>query len=195
MAQRKQRASNSQTTDWCYVFNDIPQDELGAREWTDGFVLVLREGVRRGALVHFCGQLERGDGGRFHFQLFLQYASKARGLSYIGFTPDEFRAHRPHYERRLGTAEQAEQYHSKEESRIAGPYRGGRLRVVRQGQRTDLEAVADRVLQGATAQAIVQQFPVQFIKYHGGIERSIKLSRTVKALDSAPDVRMVGRIF
>lgn len=191
----RNRPANSQFTDWCYTYNDIPQTESGAKDWIDGAVAVLENARREKTIQYYVGQLERGEGGRLHFQLFVQYERRVRGLS-INRWPGMLRNHRPHCERRLGTADECEEYHSKEETRVYGPFRGGRLRDVVRGQRTDLERVAERVRQGASARDVASEYPTEFFKYHGGIERAIKLSRTCKALTEPPEVRrLVPRVL
>lgn len=50
-----------------------------------------------------------------------------------------------------------------------------------QGQRSDLDRVAQSVLQGASARDILELAPSTFIRYHRGIERSIELMRTQRS--------------
>ena len=44
-----------------------------------------------------------------------------------------------------------------------------------QGRRTDLETVASKILEGATKTDIATNFPMMYIKYHGGIDKLIQL--------------------
>lgn len=51
------------------------------------------------------------------------------------------------------------------------------------GSRTDLQEVADAIKKGSSARQVMMEFPTAFIKYHGGIERSIALSRNTQPRD------------
>ena len=70
------------------------------------------------------GQLERApDTGRLHLQLYVEYARRRSGSRIelvLGLPKSRY-----HGEARRGTTVQAAEYCSKEDTRVAGPYRHG----------------------------------------------------------------------
>lgn len=72
-----------------------------------------------------------------------------------------------HWEPRQGTRDQARAYAMKEETREEGPWELGTWET-EQGKRSDLEAVAERLKQGATLREIAEEHPAQFIQFHKG---------------------------
>lgn len=68
-------------------------------------------------------------------------------------------------------------YCTKEETRIAGPWTEGNL--PKQGQRSDLMAVADTIQEAGYGSAGIkraaEQHPAEFMRYHGGITRYARL--------------------
>lgn len=46
--------------------------------------------------------------------------------------------------------------------------------ISQQGRRTDLESLASEILEGATKTDIAMNYPVMYIKYHGGIDKLIQ---------------------
>lgn len=158
--------------------------------WADRFNAFLRANVNGQRIQHFRGQLERGDAGHLHYQLFVQYRTNQRGSVWKRLPGGDKFIHSPHFEQRRGTVQEAEDYCGKEETRVAGPWCAGELRVNMPGKRSDLDDVAEAINDGATFRSIRDNYGATFIRYHQGIERSIKLCKHVKALDSAPDVRL-----
>lgn len=72
-----------------------------------------------------------------------------------------------------GSSESCSEYCSKVKSRCDDYKEFGVLESI-QGRRTDLEAVASDILEGATKTDIALKFPTMFIKYHSGIEKLIQ---------------------
>nr|AJP36397.1 replication-associated protein [Avon-Heathcote Estuary associated circular virus 11]AJP36400.1 replication-associated protein [Avon-Heathcote Estuary associated circular virus 11]AJP36401.1 replication-associated protein [Avon-Heathcote Estuary associated circular virus 11] len=78
-----------------------------------------------------------------------------------------------------GTEEENQAYCKKEEGVLEpwqefGTYDGG---SGIKGRRTDLEAVAKRVREGASARTIAVEHTEEFIRYHAGIERAVYMAR------------------
>lgn len=73
---------------------------------------------------------------------------------------------------RTSTNAAAYAYCEKEETRLAGPWKFGVVPDREgQGKRSDLIEVVQTIKSGATIAEVADRHPVQFIKYHGGIER------------------------
>lgn len=110
-------------------------------------------------------QMEMGEEGTNHIQAYLEFNKVQRLSAVKKLFPTA------HFERRHGTRDQARDYCSKTESRVEGPWTVGEFRLGGQGSRTDLMQVADSIKQGYTLFQIADQHPVEFIKYHTGIEK------------------------
>lgn len=84
---------------------------------------------------------------------------------------------RIHLERTKGSVKQCELYCSKRESRAEGhnPQRIGM--PPKQGRRSDLEAVAQSVMEGEEIRNIAIKNPVEFIKFHNGVQKLDRLMR------------------
>lgn len=126
------RHSNTWAYDWVYTFQGIPE-----RVSWDQFCVDLAAIVDQGEDVYYvCGQQEEGGvTRRQHYQIFVQYRRRQRGrriVQLLGAIPGARYARcDPHYEPRYGTVEQAVQYHTKEETRVAGPFEYGRRQPAR----------------------------------------------------------------
>lgn len=72
-----------------------------------------------------------------------------------------------------GSSESCSEYCSKLKTQMENYKEFGSFESI-QGRRTDLEAVATKILEGATKTDIALEFPVMYIKYHGGIEKLIQ---------------------
>lgn len=151
---------------WIFTINNP------AAEWTtdDGAPMLWRVlGDVFGPITGGVYQIERGEEGTQHAQgAFHQPAkhrlitmkNKMRSKSLRGWidVSMDFPA--------------AIKYCSKEDTREFGPFFYGDIskdKACTQGKRTDLQQVAAAAAEGQTRQAIAEQFPVSFIKYHTGI--------------------------
>jgi len=80
-----------------------------------------------------------------------------------------------HLEKRFGSRQQAIDYCRKKDSHVDGPWEVGCANIT-QGTRTDLHDVAFSIQKGSKLADIVQQYPVEFIKFNRGIEKLIMLT-------------------
>lgn len=107
-------------------------------------------------------QLEVGENGTEHYQGYSQFDSPMRLNALKKLAPTA------HFEVAKGSADDNEKYCSKEDGRKEGPWRHGSIK--RQGQRSDLELIADKVINlKSTVREIAADHPQQFIRYHKGI--------------------------
>lgn len=118
-----------------------------------------------GELVCFAiWQLERGERGTPHFQLYIEFAkstSIVRGAKLLALVG--------HWEARRGTQLEAVQYCSKLLTRLEGPWTFGAPRATGQGARTDLNDLAQRVADGQSGASVAREAPALFVRYHRGI--------------------------
>lgn len=126
------RHSNTWAYDWVYTFNGTPNRV----DW-EQFVVDLASVVDSGEVYYVCGQAEEGEQTRRrHYQIFIQYRKRQRGGRIVqllrGVADQRYsRDCAPHAEPRYGSVEQAVQYHTKEETRVAGPFEYGVRQPVR----------------------------------------------------------------
>ena len=140
-------------TSWCFTLNNPYVNELEiARSWFD-------QGSIRGAIW----QYERGESGTYHLQGYVQL-KRNQGLKWL---KDNLHMG-AHWEPARGDVDSNERYCSKEEGRIAGPWKCGVFK--RQGQRTDIEEVCKAVEDGHTEREIMQNHKQVWFKYHRAIK-------------------------
>lgn len=113
-------------------------------------------------------QVERGEGTeRDHVQGYVRFKARKdlRAAKYALGRADA------HMEVARGTEEHNRDYCTKEETRLEqGEERGDfQPDQGKQGRRSDLVQIADKIKKGATLKAIAQEFPADFIRYHGGL--------------------------
>lgn len=105
-------------------------------------------------------QLEKGEEGTPHLQGYLELDKHSR-LSAM-----KKLSLKAHWEKRMGTQEQAIDYCMKEDTRVEGPWEQGEKK--QQGQRSDLEAAcATAKDKGITA--AMEEHPTAYAKYHKGL--------------------------
>lgn len=117
-----------------------------------------------GTMKYLVFQVEKGT--HLHVQGFVSYIKQLRfSAAKSGLNLGDS----PHLESAKGTPSQNRTYCTKEETRVAGPWEYGNIKT-NQGQRTDLEEVADMVKTGAALSAVAAEHPTAFIKYSRGIQ-------------------------
>lgn len=118
--------------------------------------------VTRLPISYLAFQLERGEEeGRLHFQGYVEL-SKQVGKSAVLFAFDN----RAHIENRKGSAQEAQQYATKEDTRVDGPWIHGNLSG--QGRRSDL-AGAIQLLADKGFHAVAQELPSVFVRNSRGL--------------------------
>lgn len=115
-------------------------------------------------VTYFVFQHERGArGDRDHLQGYCEMP----GQRTLGSVKELIGAPTAHIEKRMGSAKQAADYCKKEESRIAGPWEGGEISA--QGKRSDLQEVAEIVLEGRPLREVARAMPAKWILHSRGI--------------------------
>jgi len=157
---------------WCATLNN-PDAWLPVSEWP--------------GLSHAVWQLEIGDSGTVHYQIWLHfrepvvksYVYKLEGLTTA------------HVEAQRGTKSECLTYHTKHETRLEGPYffpsKDSVEKWVRRGAgvRTDLDAMVAMVRSGATDTQILEAIPVAIFKYQKGID-AVRLAMPGQERQAAP---------
>lgn len=111
-------------------------------------------------------QHEKGVEGTDHYQGYIEFSKSitfSRTKRMVGFNA--------HIEKRKGTAKEAIDYCSKEDTRVSGPFKHGEFSLVsEQGNRTDLQAVVDTIQEAKNIRDVVISHPRESIKYSRGIQ-------------------------
>ena len=139
----------AQSKYWCFTINN-PSDTDKPFDWPGTDYVVY--------------QLEKSESGTLHHQGYVEFPVNKRrsAVKKIHATA--------HWEKRLGSQDQAIDYCKKEDTRVDGPWEQGTPKANNQGKRTDLEAArATAAAEGI--HAAVEQHPSAYAKYHAGIEK------------------------
>jgi len=107
-------------------------------------------------------QYEVGESGTPHFQGYVMFTKKFSIKQLVESLP-----HGIHWAPRRGSHAQARDYASKADTRVHGPWTCGE--EPKQGERTDLAAVAEYVKDHTMAE-VAEEFPVSFMRYSRGIQ-------------------------
>jgi len=116
-------------------------------------------------------QLEIGEGGLVHYQLFLHFSRAVR----MAFVKSLEGMNGAWLGMRKGTKLQAAEYCCKEEGRLEGPFWYPSEEKVREycaqgpGRRNDIHKLTALVREGANDARIADEMPVMIVKYHKGI--------------------------
>lgn len=113
-------------------------------------------------------QLEQGESGTPHFQIYLEFKNQKRFETLKNQFPTA------HIEKRLGTKDQARRYCMKEETRIDGPVEIGQFVPEERGKRKDLEELAEAILNGADEFEVMELYPHLYLKYRKHIKGMIE---------------------
>lgn len=137
-------------------------------------------------------QLERGEAGTRHLQGYVRFVARKR----LATAKDALRlGDGVHMEIARGSEEDNKRYCTKEETRIGGPTDHGEegnydADKGKQGFRSDLKGITERIIAGDSMRDIAIAKPVDFVRYHSGLRC---LQDTVKA--PPPDIRPVRAIW
>jgi len=157
-----------QSNAWVFTLNNPDQYRNTSAE--------LARWVNTGVVTWCTYQLERGEGqGTLHYQ---GYAIMSRR-----YRMQEIRRQLPlgnvcHWERRMGTHEQAKAYANKEDTRVAGPFTFGEEPVNRQGARTDLDEIRTSLQNGDPMLSIADAHFGSFCRYYKAFYHYQSLSST-----------------
>lgn len=112
---------------------------------------------------YLAWQLERGEEGTLHVQVYVQFKpNRKKTLAAI-------RTIMPgHWEMQRGSNEDCREYVRKEDTRVRGPWEWGQFTAGR-GQRCDLEEVKAAIDGGADAKAIRASFPTQYSRHRNWV--------------------------
>lgn len=161
---------NKAARDWCFTWW-IPEDEDYR-----SFCCAISYGDYPEHISYMVQQLECKDGKRYHWQGYLELKKPMRLTQLKTIFGDDI-----HWEIRRGTKDEARNYCMKEESAVRKfidldgsesefkPEEDGEFK--RQGKRTDLLNVYEDIKEGKDLYDIITRNPVQYIKFHRGIER------------------------
>lgn len=149
---------------WCFTFNN-PHAALSCSTPEVAAGVVCERLKALPYVRYYIFQLEEGDSGTPHLQGYIEFSRTCR--------PAKLRAALPgvHVEQRRGTAQQAVQYCSKEDTRKAGPFTHGTCSVESgRGTRSDL-ALAQQAIKAdnGSLRSVVKDQPLTFIRYSRGL--------------------------
>ncbi|AIF76250.1 Rep [Bat circovirus] len=105
------------------------------------------------AVKYAVWQKERGENGTEHLQGYIELQTPRRLPFVKGILP------RAHWEIRRGTQQQARDYCTKEDTRIAGPWTHGELHINTPGQRNDFLALKEAADNGMSEKQLWLEFP------------------------------------
>lgn len=100
------------------------------------------------------------DTGREHFQGYIELNN---AMTYTALQLYDG-LNTAHFEQRRGTPQQAEDYCSKEDTRVEGPWRHGERK--RPGERTDVLALKESIDEGTNTAQLWQDHPVTMFRMH-----------------------------
>lgn len=179
---------------WCFTINNYTDDEPrriltkaptpveietdlpDAPPGADPGGLQPPAGVGDSQIKYVVFQCEKGESGTPHIQGYISFHKTVRlgqVKRYVGA--------RAHCEVARGSPAQNEEYCTKPDGRIAGPFRGG-VPPRGQGARSDLHEFATAVLGGVASAKLAEDFPVQMLKYSSH-------AQALKAAATAPRSR------
>jgi len=155
-----------QSRNYCFTFHNPTPDEIsGLKTWDKPKYIIWG---------HELGTNKETP----HLQGYVEFKTPTRIKTLKNFNP------KIHWETRKGTAKQASDYCRKEKGII---WESGQM--TQQGQRTDLDNVANAVLKGKSIKEIAITYPKEYIKYHNGIQKLINLNQ-----DESPQFRKLNVI-
>lgn len=138
-------------TAWMFTLNNPDNYANPLRE--------LEESVNTPHVDFVACQLERGQNGTLHIQGYIIFPQRKRLATIrrmsIRMGPLWAAAH---WEPREGTHQQALEYVTKEDTRVAGPYQWGVEPMQQQGHRTDLDIIHDLLRSGVPMRQIAEEY-------------------------------------
>lgn len=140
----------AQSKDWVFTINNFVLADVQ-----------LLEDLECNYMIY---QSEKGKQGTSHLQGFLQFNERKRMTQLKKIHPTA------HWEKRLGTPEQARDYCKKEDT-YDGSFRSERGTMTKQGRRKDIKEFVDTVLTNKSELQILEEHPNEYLKYSKVIDR------------------------
>lgn len=166
----------SQSRYWCATLNNFDEEDFV-------FATILCERRIHGLTYGIVGR-EIGEAGTPHLQCYFEFDRRKK------FTTVKKIFGKYHLETRRGTAEEASEYCKKD-----GDYvEFGSITESKQGQRTDLDRIADLIQEGATRREIAKLYPTTFMRMYRGIDALISIYRRRTNVSVFRDLRWNVRL-
>lgn len=128
---------------------------------------IFKQALKDGLIKYAIYQKEKApETGTIHYQGYVEL-SRSQRLSFVR----KLLPGNPHWEIRRGSAEQARDYCSKEETRVEGPFEVGTFKPSQQGKRNDLALFTQLIADGASDRALIESCPKQFFLYSKSVDR------------------------
>lgn len=163
--------------DYCWTLNkkDDQDDDYFVAEVVQSVLRNLQAAVDSGVVRYYVFQLERGDDSALlHLQGYLKGGKAMRRPAVKRILGYDWAYLAP----RNGTEEQARVYCTKPETRVDGPWEGGKQ--VTQGARTDLDEVRVAIQEGASELDLADRFFEPWCRYRSAFERYRQLCVPVR---------------
>ena len=132
---------------------------------------------------YYIFQLEKGENGTKHHQLYLSFNNNKRFSTLKKAFPTA------HIEIRRGTHEQAKEYCSKADTRVQAPNEWGSP-PDEQGKRTDMIVIYEMINDGYSLKEIREAFPSQYIRYRNQIHTVHQEMLADKYLTQKRDIKV-----
>lgn len=161
----------SKTKYICFTLNNYTADEYKACE-------AVQVGPG-GPTTYLVYALETSQSGTPHIQGYAEFLNRT---TIAGFKK-LFGSTRYHLEARRGTSLEASEYCKKEDPNVVVK---GELSTDSSGKRTDLDDISDMIKGGASKRSIAEAFPSQYMRYHTGIDKMLKVLAPQKDLTGFP---------
>lgn len=153
----------SQNRSWCFTLNNPEPGELDE----------LQDFQHTRYLVY---QLECAPTtGTLHYQAYVEFHQPVRFNALKRLIP------RANIRARRGTRDEARNYCMKDDTRVEPPVEYGEW-IKGRGHRTDLQKVAELVQSKVPLREIVDEHPLEYIKFHKGIEKLMSFYKPEKLI-------------
>ena len=121
-----------------------------------------------GQVAYAIYQVERGENGTEHLQGYVRFDVRKRGSTVKRLFDNEA----VHFEAARGDEQANKDYCSKEDTQVQPPVEYGTFdaEAGKQGKRSDLETIRDKIKTGSSIADIADEHPSDFIRYSSGIQ-------------------------
>lgn len=150
---------SNQSQYWVFTLNN-PQSE------PEEFLQIQKDNIE---IQYAVFQEEKGENETLHFQGYIEFYTRKR----MNGIKQQLNCRTIHLEPRKGSAKQARDYCMKTDTRTRGPFETGEFVQVTPGQSRIGKQVAEKILNGATADEILREYPEHYNKYRTNIKGSV----------------------